>query len=95
MPPRRSFPSPWSIVEISGGYRVDDASGKRLCYFYSWDDPTAAYQADVLTGDEARRMAEDFTSLSERQRPSRAPTLSPDGLARSADQGGGDNDNRE
>jgi hypothetical protein len=86
MPARRSFPPPWSVIEIPGGYRVDDASGNRLGYFYSWDSPTAAHQADVLTGEEARRMAEDFATL-----PLRAPTLSP-GLARSADEGGDDNE---
>ena len=63
MPSPRSFPRPWSVIEIPGGYRVDDASGQRLGYFYSWDDFTAKYYADVLTGDEARRMAEDFANF--------------------------------
>jgi hypothetical protein len=61
----RSFPRPWSVIEIPGGYRVDDASGKRLGYFYSWDDPNTAHLADVLTGDEARRLAEEFAKLPE------------------------------
>ena len=90
MPRRRSFPSPWSVIEIPGGYRVDDASGSRLAYFYFWDDPTGRYHADVLSPEEARRMAEDFATL-----PLLAPTLTPDALAQSADQGGGDNENRE
>jgi hypothetical protein len=51
------------VIEIPGGYRVDDASGRRLAYFYSWDGPSTAHQADVLTGDEARRMADDFAEL--------------------------------
>ena len=63
MPPPRSFPSPWSVIEIPGGYRVDDASGNRLGYFYFWDDPAGRYHADVLSPEEARRMAEDFATL--------------------------------
>jgi hypothetical protein len=50
-----------AVVEVPGGYRVDDASGKRLGYFYF--DATATYRADALTEDEARRMAEDFAKL--------------------------------
>jgi hypothetical protein len=64
MRPPRSFPSPWSVIEIPGGYRVDDASGKRLGYFYSWDDPAGGHHADVLSPEEAKRMAEDFATLS-------------------------------
>jgi hypothetical protein len=59
----RHFPSPWSVVDIPGGYRVEDARGHPLGYFYSWDDPTAAHQADVLTRVEARHMAEEFAGL--------------------------------
>jgi hypothetical protein len=62
----RSFPRPWSVVEIPGGFRDDHANGKRLGYFYSWDDANAAHPlGDVLTADEARRMAEEFAKLPE------------------------------
>jgi hypothetical protein len=61
MAPR--FLPPWSAVEIPGGFR--DATGQRLAYFYWWNDPTARYQADVLTETEARGLAEDFAKLSE------------------------------
>jgi hypothetical protein len=62
----RSFPRPWCIVEIPGGFRVDDAGGKRLGYFYWWDDPNALHPLDdILTVDEARRMAEEFANLPE------------------------------
>ena len=64
MPPPQSFPSPWSVIDIPGGYRVDDASGSRLAYFYFWDDLSGRYHADVLSPEEARRMAEDFAALS-------------------------------
>jgi hypothetical protein len=63
----RSFPQPWSVVEIPGGFRVDDASGKRLGYFYSWGDANAVHPlSDVLTTDEARRMAEEFARTPKR-----------------------------
>jgi hypothetical protein len=64
MAPRRFLP-PWSVVEIPGGFRVQDATGQRLAYFYWWNDPTARYQADVLTETEAKGLAEDFAKLSE------------------------------
>jgi len=60
----RSFLRPWSVIEIPGGFRVDDASGKRLGYFYAWSDANAAHpRGDVLTADEARRMAEEFAKI--------------------------------
>jgi hypothetical protein len=56
----------WCLAEIPGGFRVDDASGKRLGYFYWWDDPNALHSLDdVLTVDEARRMSEEFANLPE------------------------------
>ena len=62
----RHFPGPWSVVDIPGGYRVQDATGHPLGYFYSWDDPAAARQADVLTRLEGRSMADGFARLSDR-----------------------------
>jgi hypothetical protein len=62
----RSFPRPWSVIEIPGGFRVDDANGKRLGHFYSWDDANAVHPPDdVLTAYEARRIAEEFAKLRE------------------------------
>ena len=57
------FPGPWSAVEIPGGFRVQDAGHRPLAYFYGNDDPNARHQADVLTPDDARRMAEKFAGL--------------------------------
>jgi hypothetical protein len=56
----RAFPAPWSAVEIPGGFRVEDANRRPLAYIYGHDDANA----DVLTLDEARRMAENFACLS-------------------------------
>jgi hypothetical protein len=64
-PPRR-FPPPWRVVEMRGGYTVEDADGQQLGVFYgSRADPDIARQAQTLTMDEARRMAVDFARLPE------------------------------
>jgi hypothetical protein len=42
-PPRR-FPSPWRVVEIASAFRVDDANGQALGYFYFRDDDSVARQ---------------------------------------------------
>jgi hypothetical protein len=61
--PRR-FPPPWRVVEMSGGYAVEDADGQQLGMFYgSRATPDVARQAQTLTMDEARRMAIDFAKL--------------------------------
>jgi hypothetical protein len=59
------FPSPWSAVEIPGGFRVEDAERRPLAYFYGSDDPDARHQADRVTLDEARQMAVNFAHLPE------------------------------
>jgi hypothetical protein len=63
-PPRR-FPPPWCVVEMASAFRVDDASGQALGWFYFRDDDNVARQAGVLTKDEARRMAVNFAKLPE------------------------------
>ena len=61
----RSFPALWSVIDIPGGYRVQDATGQALGYFYSWDAPSAKHQVGVLTRDEALYMASEFAKLPE------------------------------
>jgi hypothetical protein len=61
----RRFPPPWKVVELSGAFRVDDANGQALGYFYFRDEENVARQAHVLTREEARRMAVNFARLPE------------------------------
>jgi hypothetical protein len=66
MTPPRRFPPPWRVVEMPGGYAVEDADGQQLCTFYgSRAAPDVARQAQTLTMDEARRMAANFARLPE------------------------------
>lgn len=61
---RRRFP-PWQVIELQGGYAVEDAQGHRLGIFFGQANGSAGNQADVLTLDEARQMAFDFARLPE------------------------------
>jgi hypothetical protein len=63
-PPCR-FPTPWHADKIAGGYVVHDANGQALAYLYSRENNAAAWQAKVLTGDEARRIAVNISRLPE------------------------------
>ena len=60
-PPPRRFPIPWIVVEIPGGYLVDDASGRTGGWFYGEDEPSRRAAMNCMTRDEARRMAVNFT----------------------------------
>jgi hypothetical protein len=53
------------VRDRPGGYRVQDATGQALGYFYSWDAPSAKHQAGVLTRDEALHMATNVAMLLE------------------------------
>ena len=63
--PERRFPAPWTVVETGGGYRVDDAKGQTIGWFYGEDEPTRRNAMNGLTRDEARRMAANFARLPE------------------------------
>jgi hypothetical protein len=65
MTPPRRFPPPWRVVELPGGYAVEDANGQWLCTFYGRAEPNVAQQAGDLTLDEARRLAANFARLPE------------------------------
>ena len=59
----RRFPPPWTVMRLPGGFKVVDANGQSLAYFYAHDNDHDANTAGVLTMDEARRMASNFAQL--------------------------------
>jgi hypothetical protein len=61
----RRFPAPWRADTIPGGYVVRDASGQSIAYVYSRETEAEARQANVLTKDEARRIAVNIARLPE------------------------------
>ena len=59
----RRFPPPWTVVQIPGGYKVLDAGGQSLAYVYGRETKADADIANVLTTDEARRIASNIAKL--------------------------------
>ena len=59
----RRLPAPWSVVEIAGGFKVIDATGRPMAYVYGRDDLARRAGFDGLTMDEARRVAAQHCSL--------------------------------
>ena len=49
------FPQPWTVEQIPGGYKVNDANGQSLAYVYGRETKADADTAIVLTMDESRR----------------------------------------
>ena len=61
----RRFPAPWSVRELEQALRVEDATGQAVAYTYFRKDENEARQAQVLTYDEARRIAANIAKLPE------------------------------
>lgn len=61
----RRFPRPWSVRELEQAFVVEDASGQAVAYTYFRNDENEARQAQVLTHDEARRIAANIAKLPE------------------------------
>ena len=52
----RRFPPPWTVIRLPGGFKVVDANGQSLAYFYAHDND---HDANI------RRMASNFAKLPE------------------------------
>ena len=59
----RRFPPPWTVIQLPGGFKVIDASGQSLAYFYARENDNDAGTAGVLIMDEARGLASNFAKL--------------------------------
>ncbi len=63
--PRR-FPPPWTIDEMNDAcFIVRDKNGQQLGYFYFEEEPGRRTASNMLTKDEARRLAVNFAKLPE------------------------------
>ena len=62
MPPRR-FPPPWSVEERPACYIIKDATGFALAYVYFEEEPGRRAAANLMTQDEARRIAVNIAKL--------------------------------
>lgn len=69
MTTRRRFPAPWQVEEMPGGYKVVDAEGRALSYVYGDDAAGSKTNPDVLTRDEALRIAWGIARLPDLLRP--------------------------
>jgi hypothetical protein len=67
MPPSpRRFPPPWTIEDLNDAcFVVSDLNGQKLAYVYFEDEPGRRAAANLLTKDEARRIAANIAKLPE------------------------------
>jgi hypothetical protein len=64
--PERHFPEPWSFEELDACFVVKDLNGQALAYMYFEKESRRRHRrSELLTRDEARRIAAIFAKLPE------------------------------
>jgi hypothetical protein len=63
--PERHFPPPWSVEELDSCFVVKDVDGQALAYMYFEKEPRRRFRRELLTRDEAQRIAAIFAKLPE------------------------------
>jgi hypothetical protein len=63
MPSPRRFPPPWSVEETDACFIIRDGNRQAVAYVYCEDDPGRRSTANLLTRDEARRIAANIAKL--------------------------------
>jgi hypothetical protein len=74
----RRFPPPWTVDERDACFIGRDHNGQALADVYFEDEPGRRTAANLLTRDEARRMALNMAKLPEllgAQRPEANPLI--------------------
>ena len=60
---RRRYPPPWDIEDNGACFIIRDHDGQPLRYVYYVSEPGRRAAANLLTRDEARRIAINFAKL--------------------------------